>query len=378
LINSKNRMLCMLGGGQLGRFFVTSAQNLGYQVTVLDPDQKSPAGLIADVHICAEYDDQGALDQVINTCFAVTTEFENIPFATLEYLEKSLIVRPSSHAVSIVQNRIKEKNFLADNKFPVGPFHIIESEDHINQVPNNIFPAILKIAQFGYDGKGQIHVANSNELREAFIKSNYASCILEKKLPLEIEVSVITARSMSGNHVFFPIAENEHVNGILDTTISPGRISDDIACKVRNYAHEVAIKLNYIGVLAVEFFIVEDNVYINEIAPRPHNSGHYSLDACTNNQFDLQVRALTDLELLDPGFHSNTVMINLLGDTWFKENKLREPNFNILLNEPGVNLHMYGKEEPRKGRKMAHFNLSGNNLNDLLVKASRLKQKLSN
>tara|TARA_B100001057_G_scaffold481863_1_gene556402 strand:+ start:15 stop:680 length:666 start_codon:yes stop_codon:yes gene_type:complete len=221
-------------------------------------------------------------------------------------------------------------------------------------------------------------VANSNELREVFIKSNYASCILEKKLPLEIEVSVITARSMSGNHVFFPIAENEHVNGILDKTISPGRVSDDIACKVRNYAHEVAIKLNYVGVLAVEFFIVEDNVYINEIAPRPHNSGHYSLDACTNNQFDLQVRALTDLELLDPGFHSNTVMINLLGDTWFKENKLRNPNFNILLNEPGVNLHMYGKEEPRKGRKMAHFNLSGNNLNDLLVKASRLKQKLSN
>ena len=367
----------MLGGGQLGRFFVTSAQNLGYQVTVLDPDQKSPAGLIADVHICAEYDDQGALDQVINTCFAVTTEFENIPFATLEYLEKSLIVRPSSHAVSIVQNRIKEKKFLADNKFPVGPFHIIESEDHINQAPDNIFPAILKIAQFGYDGKGQIHVANSNELREAFIKSNYASCILEKKLSLEIEVSVITARSISGNHVFFPIAENEHVNGILDTTISPGRVSDDIACKVRKYAHEVAIKLNYIGVLAVEFFIVEDNVYINEIAPRPHNSGHYSLDACTNNQFDLQVRALTDLELLDPGFHSNTVMINLLGDTWFKENKLRDPNFNILLNEPGVNLHMYGKEEPRKGRKMAHFNLSGDNLNDLLVKATSLKQKLS-
>ena len=368
----------MLGGGQLGRFFVTSAQNLGYQVTVLDPDQKSPAGFIADVHICAEYDDQSALDQIINTCFAVTTEFENIPFATLEYLENSLIVRPSSHAVSIVQNRIKEKTFLADNKFPVGPFHIIESEDHINQVSDNIFPAILKIAQFGYDGKGQIHVANSNELREAFIKSNYAPCILEKKLPLEIEVSVITARSMSGNHVFFPIAENEHVNGILDTTISPGRVSDDIACKVRKYAQEIAFKLNYVGVLAVEFFIVEDNVYINEIAPRPHNSGHYSLDACTNNQFDLQVRALTDLELLDPGFHSNTVMINLLGDIWFKENKLRDPNFNILLNEPSVNLHMYGKEVPRKGRKMAHFNLSGDNLNDLLIKASQLKYKLSN
>ena len=147
---------------------------------------------------------------------------------------------------------------------------------------------------------------------------------------------------------------------------------------IRKYAQEIAFKLNYVGVLAVEFFIVEDNVYINEIAPRPHNSGHYSLDACTNNQFDLQVRALTDLELLDPGFHSNTVMINLLGDIWFKENKLRDPNFNILLNEPSVNLHMYGKEVPRKGRKMAHFNLSGDNLNDLLIKASQLKKKLSN
>tara|TARA_B100000035_G_scaffold210907_1_gene180577 strand:+ start:41948 stop:43054 length:1107 start_codon:yes stop_codon:yes gene_type:complete len=368
----------MLGGGQLGRFFVISAQNLGYQVTVLDPDQKSPAGLIADIHICAAYDDKSALDQIINTCFAVTTEFENIPFATLKYLENSLIVRPSSQAVSIVQNRIKEKNFLADNKFPVGPFHVIESEDQISKVPDNIFPAILKIAQFGYDGKGQVHVANSNELREAFIKSNYAPCILEKKLPLEIEVSVITARSMSGNHVFFPIAENEHINGILDTTISPGRVSNDIACKVKDYANDIAIKLGYVGVLAVEFFIVEGNIYINEIAPRPHNSGHYSLDACTNNQFDLQVRTLTDLELLDPNFHSNTVMINLLGDIWFKENKLREPNFNILIDEPKVYLHMYGKEEPRKGRKMAHFNVSGDNLNDLLVKASHLKQRLSN
>ena len=367
----------MLGGGQLGRFFVISAQNLGYQVTVLDPDKKSPAGLIADVHICAGYDDKSALDQIINTCFAVTTEFENIPFATLKYLENSLIVRPSSQAVSIVQNRIKEKNFLADNKFPVGPFHVIESEDHINKVPDNIFPAILKIAQFGYDGKGQVHVDNSNEVREAFIKSNYAPCILEKKLPLEVEVSVITARSISGNHVFFPIAENQHINGILDTTISPGRIRSDIAFKVREYAHKIAIKLNYIGVLAVEFFIVEGNIYINEIAPRPHNSGHYSLDACTNNQFDLQVRVLADLDLLDPDFHSNTIMINLLGDMWFKENKLRDPDFNILLDDPSVNLHMYGKEEPRKGRKMAHFNVSGDNLNDMLVKASRLKQKLS-
>ena len=366
----------MLGWGQLGRFFVISAQNLGYQVTVLDPDKKSPAGLIADVHICAEYNDERALDQIINTCFAVTTEFENIPFQTLKYLEKSLIVRPSSHAVSIAQNRIKEKIFLADNKFPVGPFHIIESEDDINKVPDDIFPAILKVAQFGYDGKGQIHVTNSNELKKAFKKSNYTPCILEKKLSMEIEISVITARSMSGDYVFFPIAENEHINGILDTTISPGRVNDDVASKVREYAHQIAIKLNYVGVLAVEVFIVDGDVYVNEIAPRPHNSGHYSLDACKNNQFDLQVRTLTDLELLDPCFHTNTVMINLLGDTWFKKNKLHNPNFNILLDEPSVKLHLYGKEEPRKGRKMAHFNVSGGNLNDLLVKASNLRQKL--
>ena len=369
-------MLCILGGGQLGKFFVTAAQKLGYQVTVLDPDQKSPAGLIADEHICAQYDDLGALDQIIKSCYAVTTEFENIPFSTLEYLENGLIVHPSSQAVSIAQNRILEKTFLADNNFPVGPFRIIKSRDDVNQVSQDFFPAILKNAQFGYDGKGQIHVSDLHELNQVYSQSNDVPCVLEKKLPLNLEMSVVIARSTNGDHVYFPLAENHHTNGVLDITICPGRVSKDIADKAKEYAHQIAIKLSYVGVLAVEFFLVDGNIFVNEIAPRPHNSGHYSLDACINNQFDMQVRALTNLELVDPGFHTNTVMINLLGDLWFTENILRDPNFDILLDEPDVKLHMYGKKEPRKGRKMAHFNVSGSDLSKVLSKAKLLKEML--
>jgi len=376
LTNPKNKMLCMLGGGQLGRFFVMSAQNLGYEVTVLDPNPKSPAGLIANIHICARYDDKIALDQIIGTCSAVTTEFENIPCDTLAYLENSLVVHPSAHAVSIVQNRIKEKNFLEDIKLPTGPFHVIKSKEHINLVPKNFYPAILKKAEFGYDGKGQIHVSNLKELDNAFVKLNHAPSILEKKLPLDIEVSVVIARSNTGNYTYFPVAENQHINGILETTISPGRVSDSIACQIKEYTHKIAKELNYVGVLAVEFFIVNGNIFVNEIAPRPHNSGHFSLDSCKNNQFDLQVRTLAELELLDPGFHTNTVMVNILGDIWYKGDCIHDPNFDILLDESNVNLHMYGKDEPRKGRKMAHFSVSGENLTDLVLKAKTLKQKL--
>lgn len=374
-----SKILGMLGGGQLGRFFVVAAQKLGYRVFVLDPDKKSPAGLVADQHICKNFDDYDALDNIIENCFAVTTEFENIPSTTLAYLEKSITVHPSSFAVSIAQNRIKEKNFLQDNNFPVGPFKVIEKKDHIDQVPHNFFPAILKVAQFGYDGKGQKMVTNIEELNQAFVQLNFVPCVLEKKLSLDIEISVVMGRSLNSNSVCLPLAENQHKNGILDITISPARVSENIASKAREYAQAIAEKLDYVGVLAVEFFIVDNTLYINEIAPRPHNSGHYSLDACNLNQFDLQVRTLTDLELLDPEPHTKSVMVNLLGDIWFANNdKLREPNFNILLNEANVRLHFYGKEEPRRGRKMAHFNVLGDDLNNILDKAKKLKKLLMN
>jgi len=374
---NKTDMLAMLGGGQLGMFFVIAAQRLGFRVTVLDPDEKSPAGKIADVHLCADYSNSNALDKIIESCLFVTTEFENIPFSTLEYLEKKLVVRPSSSAVAVVQNRILEKTFLRDSGLPVGPFFVIESADDVDSAPKNIFPAILKVAQFGYDGKGQFHVNNIADLKDAYNQAGKVPCVLEKKLLLDLEVSVVLARDHNEQQIYFPVAENKHTNGILDISFSPARIPSDIASLAKGYAQQIAQKLNYIGVMAVEFFIVDEKLYVNEIAPRPHNSGHFTLDACVHNQFDLQVRTLTGLDLVDPQEKSNAIMVNILGDIWFKNGTYVNPDFDILNRENNVNLHLYGKEKARKGRKMAHYTLTGDNFNKLLDKAQILKAMLS-
>ena len=374
---NKTDMLAMLGGGQLGMFFVIAAQRLGFRVTVLDPDEKSPAGKIADVHLCADYSNSNALDKIIESCLFVTTEFENIPFSTLEYLEKKLVVRPSSSAVAVVQNRILEKTFLRDSGLPVGPFFVIESADDLDSAPKNIFPAILKVAQFGYDGKGQFHVNNIADLKDAYNQAGKTPCVLEKKLLLDLEVSVVLARDHNEQQIYFPVAENKHTNGILDISFSPARIPSDIASLAKGYAQQIAQKLNYIGVMAVEFFIVDEKLYVNEIAPRPHNSGHFTLDACVHNQFDLQVRTLTGLDLVDPQEKSNAIMVNILGDIWFKNGTYINPDFDILNREINVNLHLYGKEKARKGRKMAHYTLTGDDFNKLLDKAKILKAMLS-
>ena len=374
---NKTDMLAMLGGGQLGMFFVIAAQRLGFRVTVLDPDEKSPAGKIADVHLCADYSNSNALDKIIESCLFVTTEFENIPFSTLEYLEKKLVVRPSSSAVAVVQNRILEKTFLRDSGLPVGPFFVIESADDLDSAPKNIFPAILKVAQFGYDGKGQFHVNNIADLKDAYNQAGKDPCVLEKKLLLDLEVSVVLARDHNEQQIYFPVAENKHTNGILDISFSPARIPSDIASLAKGYAQQIAQKLNYIGVMAVEFFIVDEKLYVNEIAPRPHNSGHFTLDACVHNQFDLQVRTLTGLDLVDPQEKSNAIMVNILGDIWFKNGTYINPDFDILNRENNVNLHLYGKEKARKGRKMAHYTLTGDDFNKLLDKAKILKAMLS-
>lgn len=373
----KDDMLGILGGGQLGRFFVIAAQKLGFRVTVLDPDEKSPAGMIADVHLCAEYTDRKALDKIMSSCSSVTTEFENIPFSTLEYLEKKLIVRPSSSAVAVVQNRIIEKTFLIDNGIPVGPFFVIQALAQLNDVPSDIFPAILKVAQFGYDGKGQIHVNNIADLEIAYNYSGQVPCVLEKKLFLDLEVSVVLARSHNGIQVYFPVAENKHIDGILDISLAPARVPASFVSMAKEYAHQIAVKLNYIGVMAVEFFIVDGKLYVNEIAPRPHNSGHFSIDACNHNQFDLQVRALAGLDLVQPEEKSSAIMVNILGDIWFKNDKYINPDFDILNRESSVNVHLYGKAEARKGRKMGHYTLTGDDLNKMLDKAKILKEMLS-
>ena len=370
-------MLGMLGGGQLGRFFVIAAQNIGYQVTVLDPDKNSPAGAIADVHICAGYEDILALTKMKETCLAVTTEFENIPAATLEFLEEGLIVRPSSKAVSVVQNRIHEKIFLRDNNFPVGEFVIITDVASLGLVKNDIYPAILKIAQFGYDGKGQIHVNNYKELEAAYKKFSYKPCILERKLSLDVEISVVLARGHDGEKINFPVVENHHVSGILDISIVPARVSNALCTEAVHYAEKVASQLNYIGVIAVEFFISNGKIYVNEVAPRPHNSGHYTMDACDFNQFDEQVFSLTGTPLKNPKLIKNAVMVNLLGDIWFKNETLSPPNLDLFDGSTTEVLHIYGKSEARAGRKMGHFTVTGDNVTNIELRAKEIKDLLS-
>ncbi len=349
-------MLGMLGGGQLGRFFVIAAHALGYQVTVLDPDKNSPAGKIADVHICANFDDAVALKQMAETCAAVTTEFENVPAKTLDKFAITTIVRPSGECVAIAQNRVIEKNFIKDSGLPVAPFVVITAASDLPDDTSSLYPAILKVARFGYDGKGQARVKNRAEAQQAFAEFKQETCVLEQMMALDLELSVVLARDAQGNIASFSTAENSHLNGILDFSIVPARCSEVLKANAQELAKKLAEKLNYVGVLGVEFFVVGKQLLVNEIAPRPHNSGHYTIDACVTNQFEQQVRVMTGLPLGNPDLHSNAVMVNILGDSWMNN---AEPAWNKALSHANLKLHLYGKHEPRKGRKMGHFTVIG-------------------
>lgn len=345
-------MLGMLGGGQLGRFFVIAAHEMGYQVTVLDPSKNSPAGRIADVHLCADYDDADALAHMANTCVAVTTEFENVPANTLAQLAESIIVRPSANSVSVAQHRVLEKNFIKQAGLPVAPFQVVNGAEDLPDDVSDLYPAILKVARFGYDGKGQARVKNKAEALAAFVEFKQEVCVLEKMMPLDLEVSVVLVRDAQGNIMSFPTVENQHLNGILDISIAPARCSAVIKARAQGLAKKLATALDYVGVLAVEFFVVGKDLLVNEIAPRPHNSGHYTIDASVTNQFEQQVRALVGLPLGSTALHSKAVMVNILGDSWVND---EEPAWQRALAHANLKLHLYGKPEARPGRKMGHF-----------------------
>jgi 5-(carboxyamino)imidazole ribonucleotide synthase len=372
-------MLGMLGGGQLGRFFVIAAHEMGYQVTVLDPDKNSPAGKIADVHLCAQFDDADALKQMAATCQAVTTEFENVPAATLEQLALSTIVRPSAASVAIAQNRVLEKNFIKEAGLPVAPFKVIQQLADVPDDDSALYPAILKVARFGYDGKGQARVKNQAEAQQAFAEFKQEVCVLEQMLPLDLEVSVVLARDAQGHVEAFSTAENSHLNGILDISIAPARCSEVVKANAQELAKKLAEKLDYVGVLGVEFFIVGNRLLVNEIAPRPHNSGHYTIDACVTNQFEQQVRVMTGLPLGSPKLHSDAVMVNILGDSWFAgaKNDVLEPAWNKALEHAQLKLHLYGKHEPRKARKMGHFTVIGKDVDTALNTALVARNQLN-
>lgn len=343
--------LGMLGGGQLGRFFVIAAHEMGYRVVVLDPDPHSPAGRLADEHLVAAYDDADALERIGATCAAVSTEFENVPADTLAYLSKYAPVRPSAECVAVAQNRVREKSFFRDNGFPVGPFAVIRGEADIAAIGDDLLPGVLKVARFGYDGKGQARVATRAEVLDAFHHFKNEPCVLERFLPLEVEISVVLARAHDGSARCFPIAENHHRHGILDVSIVPARIAEGLRAEAEALALALAQRLDYVGVLGVEMFVADGRLLLNEIAPRPHNSGHYTIDACVTDQFEQQVRALCGLPLGETRLHTPAVMVNLLGDVWHGS----EPAWNGLFDDDGVKLHLYGKHHARPGRKMGHF-----------------------
>ena len=406
--------LGVLGGGQLGRMWVHAAQSMGFKTVVLDPDPQSPAGLVSHQHIQTDYLDPVGLQQMAAICQAVTTEFENVPADALAKLATTLQVAPNAHAVAVAQDRRLEKAHFVSCGVPVAPFAAIASDadldlvlkqnadqgdgqtspahgsssantdgkTKINSNSNNVslLPGILKTARMGYDGKGQVRVRTPQELTDAFKQLGGVPCVLEKMLPLQAEYSVIVARGHDGAMVHLPIQHNVHRDGILAMTqVWTGVCDSALATQAIHAAKSIAQELQYIGVLCVEFFVLEDNtLVVNEIAPRPHNSGHYSLDACDVSQFELQLRCMAGLPLTQPRQHSPAVMLNLLGDIWEEQlgsdpdllgthksgsdpncsNCSNPPAWNKVLALPGSHLHLYGKSEARKGRKMGHLTIT--------------------
>jgi 5-(carboxyamino)imidazole ribonucleotide synthase len=367
--------LGMLGGGQLGRMFVTAARTMGYDVIVLDPDPLSPAGGLASEHLTKDYDDTEALDYLAQHCAVVTTEFENIPAVTLAYLAKSLPVHPSATVLHIAQHRRLEKEFFRQQGLDTADFVALESEADLDSARDFSYPAILKTATLGYDGKGQVVCHGFDELRSAFEQVGKKPCVLEQRIDLACEVSVVLGRSLDGDVTCFPIAENSHANGILDVTLVPASISDELAEAVIDAATRIANGLDYCGVLAVEFFISTDNrVLVNEMAPRPHNSGHYTLDACDTSQFEQQLRMVCGLPAGSCRLHTPVAMWNVLGDIWPGDGI---PKWDAMLKFEQARLHLYGKKEARPGRKMGHINCLGETLEEARSLLDQVRDTLS-
>ena len=358
--SSRPAMLGVLGGGQLGRMFVHAAQARGFRVAVLEPDPASPAGAAADVHLKSAYTDATALAELQGLCSAVTTEFENVPAPALRELARTCTVAPAADAVEICQHRAREKAAFAAADVPCAPHALVQTtQDTHDARLSALLPGILKTASLGYDGKGQVTVSSLAELPAAWAALGRAPCVLEQRLPLRHEISVIVARGADGSLVHLPVQQNLHRAGILAVTQVPAPdIEPEVAARAVMLAGRMAEALHYVGVLCVEFFVLADGSLVaNEMAPRPHNSGHYSIDACDVSQFDLQLRTLVGWPLVAPRQHSAAVMLNLLGDLWFTaapDAPARTPDWAALQALPGVHLHLYGKTEPRRGRKMGH------------------------
>ena len=370
--------LGLMGGGQLGRMFCHAAQSLGYRVAVLDPALEGPAASVADLHIQADYDDETALIKLAQRCRAVTTEFENVPAQSLLTLAAHCRVTPSAHAVEIVQDRIAEKAFIVSQGVAVAPYAAIRAESDLRAAGAHLFPGILKVARLGYDGKGQARVRSLEEALKAFAEFGGVPCVLEAMLDLKEELSVVLARGLDGECAVFPVARNVHEQGILAVTTVDMQAAV-MTERATQAALSIARGLKYEGVLCVEFFVLGDGqLLVNEIAPRPHNSGHFSMNACVTSQFEQQARVMAGLPLGSTRLLAPVVMLNILGDVWYPSaNETQaEPNWAQVLAVPGASLHLYGKREARRARKMGHVNCTGKTIAEAVTHANQVVQVL--
>ncbi len=350
--------LGVMGGGQLGRMFVHAAQQMGYFTAVLDADDDSPAGRVSHHHVRAPYLDAAGLAQLAAVSAAITTEFENVPAPALEQLAALRPVAPAAAAVAIAQDRLREKQHFERCGVACAPYAAIGTQAALDAVPAALLPGILKTARLGYDGKGQVRVADRAALAAAWQQLGQVECVLEQMLPLQAECSVVLARGADGAMVHLPAQRNLHRDGILAfTEVHQEALPAAVAAQAVASARAIADGLAYTGVLCVEFFLLQDGaLVVNEIAPRPHNSGHWSMDGCDVSQFELQVRTLAGLPLVAPRQHSPAIMLNLLGDLWPAGGT---PPWDRVLALPGTHLHLYGKAQARPGRKMGHLNITG-------------------
>ncbi len=363
--------LGVLGGGQLGRMFSQAASKMGYRVCVLDPAADSPAAEVSATHIKAGFDDQAALAELARVCDAVTTEFENVPADSLRFLQNSVPVSPPPEAVEIAQNRNREKSFFKDHKLPVNTCVALTDVSQVAVAFESMSgKAVIKTARFGYDGKGQQVCTSAAEAESAFEEFGGVECILEDFVPFDCEVSVVLARDIYGNVETFPVVENQHINGILDLCIVPARVPASVLEQAQAIAASLAEALDYVGVLAIEMFVCGESISLNEIAPRPHNSGHYTMDACNYSQFDQQVRTLIGLPVAKVNLHQPAVMLNVLGDLILSDGF----DWKKVQQVSNGHVHIYGKTEARIARKMAHINLLGDNVESLLSEAESLKR----
>jgi 5-(carboxyamino)imidazole ribonucleotide synthase len=370
-----NSIVGVLGSGQLGRMFAISARRMGYRVHTFSPESDTPTGQVADFEVCAQYEDLEKVREFAKNVDVITFEFENVPFATVEEAEKYAPVRPRGEILHIAQNRLREKNFLAENGFPVAPFRHIKTLEQLQKAIVEIgFPAVLKTAGFGYDGKGQATIKSLDECQSAFEKIGATEAVLEAFVDFEKEVSVVAARDLQGNFAHYGVIENAHANHILDVSFAPADVSERMQKDAIEISRAILEKLEVVGVLCIEFFVAKSgSLLVNELAPRPHNSGHLTVDACVTSQFEQQLRAVCGFDLGSTEFFSPCAMANLLGDLW----QTGEPDWATVLQISNIKLHLYGKQDARTGRKMGHLTALAKTARDAVKAVEQARKSLT-